>query len=474
MFTPAYRYLSVEGDETFDIEARLLEMENKNPSIQLLGELRAINQSTLSGRGRIIYLKVLEKHISFINAWYQEAIVNVAGAEPSEAEGVFEGFDDREREEIGAALKIAPITAQNRIDVARALALHLPVSCMALANGEITSSQATVIAKEMAPLIKAGTNPEVINRVENIAVGHSEMHTPAQVRNRIRKEIATIDPQEFESRVADATEHRTVEFREERDGMATIFALLPAADAQTVMVAIDKLARVRLEEERLELNKLRLQYQADPSTARLLDDPKSDLSKSLTISSHRIDQLRADALTSLAANYLQESKDVALSHRRPVTINLTIDLPTLLGLQENPAMLQGYGPIPASVARELVEDSKWKRFITDPLTGNLLDYGRQSYIPPQPLVDFIVARDQVCRFPGCRQPSRVCDIDHAIPWDKGGTTTPGNLGLLCRRHHRLKTHGGWSLESFPDGSCIWSTPLGEKISVPPRPVGEIA
>ena len=474
MFKPAYRYLPTQGDETFDIEVRLLEMENKNPSLEILCELKLISQSTLSAKGRVTYLKVLERQISFINAWYQEAIVQVAGVEPSEAEGIFEGFDEREREEISTALRIAPITAQNKIDVARALSVHLPVSCAALANGEITSSQASAIAKEMAPLIKAGAHPDIINRVENIAVGHSEMHTPAQVRNRIRKEIATIDPQEFESRVADATEHRTVEFREERDGMATIFALLPAADAQTVMVAVDKLARVRLEEERTELNRLRLQYQADPSMARLLQDPKSDLSKSLSISSHRIDQLRADALTALAANYLQDSKDMALSHRRPVTINLTIDLPTLLGLQENPALLQGYGPIPASVARELVEDSKWKRFITDPITGNLLDYGRQTYTPPQQLVDFIVARDQVCRFPGCRQPSRVCDIDHAIPWDEGGTTTPGNLGLLCRRHHRLKTHGGWKLESFPDGSCIWSTPTGEKISVPPRPIGEIA
>ena len=138
---------------------------------------------------------------------------------------------------------------------------------------------------------------------------------------------------------------------------------------------------------------------------------------------------------------------MALSHRRPVTINLTIDLPTLLGLQENPAILQGYGPIPASVARELTEDSKWKRFITDPITGNLLDYGRETYTPPQQLVDFIIARDQVCRFPGCRQPARVCDIDHAIPWDNGGETSPTNLGLLCRRHHRLKTVSGWTMES---------------------------
>lgn len=470
----ANRYESVEGDNSFETELRLSHLESATPSIAILEELYEINQCDLSAHGRVIYLKVLEKQISFINAWYQEAIVHVAGIDPDPAETGYEGFDAREREEVSSALRISPLTAQNKIDVARALAVHLPVSCAALASGEITSAQATAIAREMAPLIKEGAHPELINRVESVAVAYSELHTPMQVRRRIQKEVATIDPQEFEVRVARATENRTIEFREERDGMATIFALLPAADAQTVMVAVDKLARVRLDQEREELNRLRIDYEKDPSMLALLRDPSSDLSRSLKVPAHRIDQLRADALTSLAANYLQDSKNVSLSHRRPVTINLTIDLPTLVGLQENPAMLQGYGPIPASIARELLEDSKWKRFITDPISGALLDYGRESYIPPQPLVDFIIARDQVCRFPGCRQPSRVCDIDHAIAFESGGETSPANLGLLCRRHHRLKTHGGWRIESFEDGSCRWTSPLGEKIFVPPRTPGEVA
>jgi hypothetical protein len=41
--------------------------------------------------------------------------------------------------------------------------------------------------------------------------------------------------------------------------------------------------------------------------------------------------------------------------------------------------------------------------------------------------------------------------------------------LLCRRHHRMKTHGGWSLESNPDGSCLWKSPVGKQFFVPARP-----
>jgi hypothetical protein len=187
-----------------------------------------------------------------------------------------------------------------------------------------------------------------------------------------------------------------------------------------------------------------------------------------------LDVLRADSLTELAATYLAQEDQSFSEHGRPVTLNLTIDLPTLLGLAENPGQLSGYGPIPAAIARELAADAKWRRFITDPLTGNLLDYGRESYKPPQLLVDFLMARDRTCRFPGCRQSAKRSDIDHARSWDDGGATDSANLGVLCRRHHRLKTHGGWKLESFADGSCEWLSPAGKKYFVPSRPINEVA
>ena len=151
---------------------------------------------------------------------------------------------------------------------------------------------------------------------------------------------------------------------------------------------------------------------------------------------------------------------------------MTIDLPTLLGLAENPGQLAGYGPIPAAVARELASDSQWKRFITEPQTGNLLDFGRESYEPPQLLKDFLIARDRTCRFPGCRRSALLSDLDHAESWESGGGTSPDNIGALCRRHHRLKTHDGWKIESFSDGSCNWTSPLGKQFFTPARPINE--
>ena len=187
-----------------------------------------------------------------------------------------------------------------------------------------------------------------------------------------------------------------------------------------------------------------------------------------------MDAHRADAITAIAAMFLETNEDQVMNHGRPITVNLTIDLPTLLGLAHNPGQLSGYGAIPAAVARELAADGKWRKFITDPTTGNLLDFGRESYIPPQALRDFLLARDKTCRFPGCRRSGIKGEIDHAIPWEEGGETSPTNLGLLCKRHHQLKTHGGWKLESFQDGSCEWTSPLGKKRFVPARPMDEVA
>jgi Domain of unknown function (DUF222)/HNH endonuclease len=294
--------------------------------------------------------------------------------------------------------------------------------------------------------IREGLHPEAVKELQTKAIAYAEFHTPAQVASKVRQTIAKLAPTTFEETVEAARQMRKVSIYKESDGMATLVAILPAPDAQTVMLAIDKLARKR--------------------RSSLLDE-HSRQEKELFM-----DQLRADALTEIMSTFLSTTEDEGRAHRRPITLNLTLDLPTLLGLADNPGELAGYGSIPASLARELAADAKWRRFITDPISGNLLDFGREQYEPPQVLVDFLMARDRTCRFPGCRQPSYVADIDHAESWESGGRTSPENLGLLCRRHHRLKTHGGWTLESFPDGSCQWTSPLGKKYVVPARPVHE--
>ena len=416
------------------------------PGIATLSALVAINPQELSPSDRIDYLTALERQTGWLQALMQRAIVAVAGCDSSKPNGTdpFFGVDDAEREDISTALRLAPTTAQSRIDVARTLVNHLPNTCSALATGEISPAHATVIAKETAAAIRDGLPESAIFEIEQRAIAHAEFHTPGQVANQVRTTIARISPETFEEVVARARDTRKVSCYTESDGISTIVAILPAADAQVVMNSIESFIRA---------------VNAEQGT-----DAKSDPRSS--------DMKRADALTAIASAYLSSAAEIVTPHRRPISVNVTIDLPTLLGLAENPGQLAGYGAIPASVARELAADGKWKRFITDPQTGNLLDYGRQSYEPPPALIDFLIARDRTCRFPGCRRSAALSDIDHAQSWETGGRTSPDNLGALCRRHHRLKTHDGWKVESRHDGSCTWTSPLGKIYLTPARPIGE--
>jgi hypothetical protein len=142
----------------------------------------------------------------------------------------------------------------------------------------------------------------------------------------------------------------------------------------------------------------------------------------------------------------------------------------LMGLDDQPGELAGYGPIPADLARELAGDATWRRLLTDPISGQLLDFGRTTYRPPAALADFVRARDHRCLFPGCSRPADACDIDHRTPHPHGPTSAE-NLGCLCRHHHKLKHEAGWTLE-YRNGAHIWTTPTGHQYTREPEPIAQ--
>ena len=460
-FIPAEKFKADRSQEE-----RIAEILKAPASLQSIVELAAIDVMDLDETGRVDLLAAWEKQNGYMQAKQFEILLGVAGDKPGGSEeSIWDGVDQSEREEVGIALRLAPATAQDRIDVARALNNHLHQVRDALATGEISLAHANVIARETWRVIDDGIDRDALAELERRVIAQAEFGTPGQIGKFIKKSIAEIAPENFEKAVTRDRELRKVNIYPEPNGMATLVAFLPAEDAQTIKLAIEKCERVMKQnlasplsfEEFVQLEAEVAAFEAPSSIGASLADAR-----------------KADALTAIANKYLNESRDDGKAHRRPVTVSLTIDLPTLLGLANNPGELQGYGAIPASVARALAADGKWRRFITDPTSGELLDCGRETYIPSQQLVDFLMARDRTCRFPGCAQPGNRTDIDHAIPWDEGGETSPENLGLLCRRHHQMKTHGGWKVKSFPNGSCEWSSPRGKRFFVAVRPVGKVA
>ncbi|GAB2482643.1 hypothetical protein GCM10027063_25940 [Promicromonospora xylanilytica] len=161
-------------------------------------------------------------------------------------------------------------------------------------------------------------------------------------------------------------------------------------------------------------------------------------------------------------------------------IRITIAATTLLGLDNVPGHLDGYGPIPADVAARIATDATWQRLVTDPITGILTDYSTTTYQPGKILRQAVIARDQTCAFLQCDRPARWADLDHITPFDHDhdpdpateppgtpGQTRATNLQPLCRAHHLAKTHHGWTPVRDPTtGTTTWTAPTGHHYTRP--------
>ena len=148
-----------------------------------------------------------------------------------------------------------------------------------------------------------------------------------------------------------------------------------------------------------------------------------------------------------------------------IVIHLLADSKTATGESDTPALLPGYGAIPAETVKTLAARAKLR-----PVIGGKELSAEPHYRPSAALAEFVRCRDLTCRFPGCDRPASIADIDHTVPYPLG-PTHPSNLKLLCRLHHLLKTFytgpRGWIDRQLPDGTVIWTSPSGRTYTTKP-------
>jgi hypothetical protein len=146
----------------------------------------------------------------------------------------------------------------------------------------------------------------------------------------------------------------------------------------------------------------------------------------------------------------------------PVTALDHISAAELAGTSTRAAILRAAAKAAAKTRRQAAADQEAD-------TGCAHTTASPAYRPPATIRDLIEARDQTCRFPGCRQPAWRGDLDHTTPFQCGGLTCPCNLGPLCRRHHQLKQQRHWTLVQTRPGTFHWKTPAGRSYATtPPR------
>ena len=336
-------------------------------------------------------------------------------------------------DEIAVALSISGVAAGQRLHLALDLTEKLPATLDALEHGSIDLLRARAIVEATRPL-----SAEQSAAVEQRVLVRAPEQTAPQLRQSVKRAVLRIDPDGGQQRYQQRRSERRVVYTPAEDGMAELWAYLPAPAAAAI-------------------------YETVAVTARRAATPDDD---------RTADQKRADAFVDLL---LGEATTGPVAQ-----VRVTVPAGSLLGLDDESGELAGYGPIPAGMARELAADATWRRLLTDPASGVLLDHGRTTYRPPAGLADFVRARDQTCRFPGCRRAAERCELDHHHEYPHGPTSAE-NLDALCPHHHRLKHHSAWTGQRLRNGDYRWRTPAGfyyvtrrQPITEPRRPIPRVA
>jgi hypothetical protein len=328
-------------------------------------------------------------------------------------------------------LKITETMAGLYVHHGHMLTQHLPQTLEALLEGEISYRHATVIIDQADTLpdeARAAFDAELAPTARDITAG-----TLTTKARHLREKM---HPESIRDRHVKAKADRYVAVEPTKDGMAYLNVLLPAVEAIGIFNRIHDIA----------------------DSVNCTTDPRTPA------------QIRADIARDLL---LYGTHHQGYGKHIVPNVHLTVPALSMLGRSEEPAMLEGYGPIDPETAREYAgNDDSWVRILTHPETGVVLSIGKKRYKVPKAMRRYVHFQDQTCTFGPCGTPAEHCEIDHTHEWQHGGATEVQNLASLCRRHHKLKTYTGWKMEQLPGRVIRWTDPLGvQYLAEPVNPIG---
>jgi hypothetical protein len=369
--------------------------------------------------------------------------------------------------ELAAVLNSGRVTATRRAVRAWVWRESLPATFAALGAGAIDETRATALA---AVLQHAA--PEVARRVEERLLPRAAALSVGRLRARATALLLEVDPEGAGTRrraaecTADVRVHPAP-----ADGMATLIADLPAADAAADLDVVDRLAgMLKNDGDTRPIGRLRAAV-LHALISRPWDTSRPAVTAHLqvvaplaSLAGRASTPGEVDGLPITAAHLRALLTELdALGVRAPeggsVTLALTDDAGGLLATTTSEALVR--------LARRGCSDH--------PAGGcGCAVLGRppavDRYEPTDAQRRWVRTRDRTCRFPDCGRRVGYADLDHVVAHADGGETCCTNLCCLCRSHHRLKTFArGWRFRMDPDGTLHVTTPAG--ITRSTRPPG---
>ena len=397
------------------------DLESIPPSLILAGYLYGIDRSRLNGHDLVVVMRAEARMESHYAAQRMATITEVAYSPPGEVGSAVERSEvlaEFASEDLSAGLNLTRRAADVELEFALELRERLPKVWALLDSGLIDVRRARTIVHGTTHLT-VDTAREVVDRI----IHRAPKLTTGQLAARIRRLCVETDPGEAKTRFEEALLERRVVSQASPDGTADLYGMgLPPERVAAITRFLDKTAR----------------------SLKANGDPRS------------MDQLRADIYLDLL-----QGTQVGGGQQRAM-VDITVDLATLVGLDEKAAEIPGYGPVIADIARQVAQEqekAEWRWAVTDH-NNRVVHTGITTRRPTTAQKRHVQARFRYCVFPGCRMSSADCDLDHRVAVADGGPTTTCNLAPLCRHHHRVKHEAPWKPTVQPNGDHTWLSRLG--------------
>jgi hypothetical protein len=353
--------------------------------------------------------------------------------------------------QVALARRESPERGTKHLALAPIVATELPHTWAAWKAGRVGEWKATLVARETACL-----DVELRLEVDRLVAqdpDRFEKMADAEVASECARHAAQLDPASVTARRRRAEGDRRVTLRPAPDTMSHLSALLPVKDGVAVLAVLTRRA----------------------DAARATGDERSR------------GQLMADALVAAVLGTgdgrvpsgRAMRPTVGTRAREPrLELGLVMSDASLLGDSEDPAHIEGFGPVPAELAREIVvgacsrDEQVWmRRLWASPRTGELVSMDARGRFFRNSLARFIRLRDQVCRTPWCAAPIR--HVDHVRRSADGGATSQDNAQGLCEACNHAKDAPGWQARPRPDGSVGTTTPTGHTFATRPPAIARI-
>ncbi|RJN33046.1 HNH endonuclease signature motif containing protein [Nesterenkonia natronophila] len=339
----------------------------------------------------------------------------------------------------------------------------LPCMWGAFTEGLVDLPRVRKVAEAAVPEL----NQQAMRELDVRAAEEAALRRTGDFHRWLTRFTAELDPEAYATTCERAVQDRYVRFQNNPNGMSYLEAYLPTLEA----AAIQK--RLRAAARGLDSPPAHDPYAtqhtvdaaAHPDTG---DNPAAGDGRTLP-------QREADLL----AAWLRDGR----VYTAPVEAKIMVMVPeaTLTGESEEPGVAAdrswrvSAGQVRA-LARDPQAEHQWYqgrvRRNRKEADFDLLSARYVGRYPPQRLRDALIFRDGACQAPGCTLAAERCDIDHQQPWHTGGETTAENLWALCRRHHRMKSHGHLSppRRHIPAKSPPRSGMIMASMNWPPTPI----